>query len=134
MEMNPKTEDQLLSAMSGDKTAELEILSKLSARFLTIISLTIKTYPVLALENNIESKCQEVCKIAVDNVRRLYPVNGDKFNLKRVVIVLNNVLDDYVANLLYIKAKSGSRQAEESLFSLIRKKLDMYLKSKLWRS
>jgi hypothetical protein len=134
MESMSKTEDLIRAVKSGDKTAESEILTKLSARFLPIISLTIKTYPVLAMENSIDSKCQEVCQKAITDVTRLYPLNSDRFTLKRAVIVLHNVLDDYIANLLYKKAKSGSREAEQSLFSLIRKKLEIYLKNKLWRS
>lgn len=134
MESMSKTEDLIRAGKSGNKKAESEILTKLSARFLTIISLTIKTYPVLGMENNFEVRCQEICQKAVADVSRLYPVHSDKFTLKRAIIVLHNVLDDYIANLLYIKAKSGSREAEQSLFSLIRKKLEIYLKNKLWRS
>jgi hypothetical protein len=133
MEALSKTENLFLAARNGKKAAESEILSKLSARFLPIISLTIQKYPVLTLENNLDSKYQEVCQKAVGDVRRLYPIHSDKFTLKHAVIVLHNVLDDYVANRLYQLAKSGNKEAEESLFSLIRKKLDIYLKNKLWR-
>jgi hypothetical protein len=134
METISKTENLLLAAKKGRKRAESEILVKLSARFLPIVSLTIKTYQVLAVENNIDMRCEEVCQKAIANVLRLYPISSDKFSLKRAVIVLHNVLDDYIANALYQLAKSGSTSAEESLFSLIRKKLDIYLKNKFWRS
>lgn len=134
METISKTEDFYHAAKCGDEKAESEILSKLSARFLPIVSHTIKTYPALAVDNNIEDKCREVCQKSVEHVRRLYPFNSEKFSVKRAVIVLQNVLDDYIAGALYRLAKSGSHEAEKSLFSLIRKKLDIYLKNKLWRN
>jgi hypothetical protein len=134
MEMKPNTEDLFRAASVGDKTAESEILSKLFARFLPIVSLTIKTHPVLAKEMNIEVKCGEVCQKAINDVARLYPLNSERFSIKRAVSVLHNVLDDFIANTLYQHAKTGSSEAEESLFSLIRQKLIIYLKSKLWRN
>ena len=120
--------------MSGEQTAESEIFSKMYARFLPIISLTIKTYPALAKENRFDEKCREVCQKAIADIKRLYPLNSGQFTLKRAVTVLHNLLDDYIANNLYDMAKTGNTEAEESLFSLIRKKLEIYLKSRLWRN
>jgi len=128
------TEDLFRAAKTGEKKAESEILSKLSARFFPIASLNIKTYPVLINNIDIDVKCREVCDNAIEKVMRLYPLTSERFSLKRAVAVLHNVLDDFIANALFKLAKEGSRIAEESLFSLIRKKLIIYLNSKFWRN
>jgi hypothetical protein len=123
-----------MMALTGNQLGESEILSKLSARFLPIISLTIKAYPVLLIEDNLDDKCSELCQKAIDNVKRLYPLSTGQFSIKRAVTVLHNLLDDYIANALYQIARSGNRKAEESLFTLIRKKLEIYIKNKFWRN
>ena len=122
------------AAGMNENIREVEITSKLYERFLPIARLNIQAYNVLAKYNDMEVKCQEITKMAISDVERLYPVNSNTFSIKRAVFVLHNVLDNFIANALYERARNGDSKAEQSLFMLLRKKLIVYLKSRIWRN
>ena len=122
------------AARTDNKRMESDILSKLYERFLPIVSLNIQAHKVLRKHPDMEEKCREITKIAISEVERLYPLNSNSFSVKRAVYVLHNVVDKFIANTLYEKAKNGESDAEEYLFSLLRKKLIIYLKNKIWGS
>jgi hypothetical protein len=126
-------EDILQAAQQGDPQANSEIYSELFARFLPIVSLNIQKYTVLTQKVDAEEKCREVCQTAISAIKKLYPLHSKKFSVKRAVAVLHNVIDDFIADALYLLAKEGDRKAEESLFDLLRKKLMIYVKSRLWK-
>jgi len=133
MDEHTNTANLLEAAKTGNQKAESEILSKLFARFLPIVSLNLQKYSVLAETIDLEMKCHEVCQNAILEVKRLYPLNSEKFSVKRAVTVLHNVIDDFIINALYELARSSNSEAEKFLFALIRKKLMIYLRSKIWR-
>ena len=127
-------EEILTAARNGDKEAESELFAKLFVRFLPIVSRDIRMHSVLHDKFDIDTKCREICEQAISEVKRLYPVHSEKFLLKRAVLVLHNVVDDFITDTLYYLAKEGNKEAESFLFSLLRKKLFVYLRSKVWGS
>jgi len=107
MDEHTNTANLLEAAKTGNQKAESEILSKLFARFLPIVSLNLQKYSVLAETIDLEMKCHEVCQNAILEVKRLYPLNSEKFSVKRAVTVLHNVIDDFIINALYELARSS---------------------------
>jgi len=126
-------EDLIITARNGNKQAEEEFFSKLTVRFLSVITRKIRNYSSLTKRINVAEESDAICDFAISEVRRLFPINHPKFSIVWAVNVLHNVVDNFVTNLLVDIAKDGDPEAEDQLFSLIRKKLLERINRKRWR-
>jgi hypothetical protein len=126
-------EDLIITARNGNKQAEEEFFSKLTVRFLSVITREIRNYSSLTKRINVAEESDAICDFAISEVRRLFPINHPKFSIMWAVNVLHNVVDNFVTNLLVDIAKDGDPEAEDQLFSLIRKKLLERINRKRWR-
>ena len=126
-------EDLIITARNGNKQAEEEFFSKLTVRFLSVITREIRNYSSLTKRINVAEESDAICDFAISEVRRLFPINHPKFSIVWAVNVLHNVVDNFVTNLLVDIAKDGDPEAEDQLFSLIRKKLLERINRKRWR-
>ena len=134
MQNQTKTIDILRAARAGDKTAEQEIIAKLTVRFSSLVTCQLQKYPVLTKWIDIEDKSQKICQDALAKIRKLCPPGSSRWKLARAVSVLQNVLDDFITNSLTDLAKQGDAEAENLLFFIIREKLVEQIDRTRWRA
>jgi len=121
---DPSEIKHLISAANaGDKQAQEEFFAKLSVRFSKLITRELRKYPMLANGVSLDKKSYEVCQYAMNEVRKLCPISNPDFSFIHVINVLHNVLDTIISNSLVELAKKGDSEAENLLFSIIRKRL-----------
>lgn len=121
---DPSEIKHLISAANaGDKKAQEEFFAKLSVRFSKLITRELRKHSILANGTSLDNKSYEVCQYAITEVRRLCPLSNSDFSLMQVMNVLHNILDTVITNSLADLAKKGDPEAENLLFSIIRKKL-----------
>ena len=111
------------AANAGDKQAQEEFFIKLSVRFSKVITRELRKYPILANGTSLDQKSHEVCQYALKEVKSLCPLGNPNFSLMQVMSVLHNVLDTIITNSLVDLAKKGNPDAENLLFSIIRRRL-----------
>jgi hypothetical protein len=133
MKNQTKIEDIVKAARAGNKTAEDDFFSKLAVRFLSELTCELQKYPILIKSVNIEDTSQEIWQKALTEVKQLFPLSTKKWKLTRAMSVLRNILDDHITNTLTELAKEGNSEAEELLFSIIRKKLIKQVDRRRWR-
>lgn len=127
-------EQLIVAAHSGDHQAEEKFFLKLAVRFRDIITREVRSYPIFAGRINIIEKSEEVCQLAIDEFRRRYPLNHPRCSMSLAVNVLRQILDNFITNCLVDMARQeGDGEAENLLFSVIRKKLIQRLNQK-WRT
>jgi len=130
-----RMEDLLHSARSGNETAENLFYSNLIERFLPIAKCEIERVPVLLKENKyLEAITIEVCEKAIEEIKTICPVGKVQWSLIRAVHILRNIIDDFILNTLLDLARSGDEEAENILFSILRKKLMQWIESKNWEA
>jgi len=113
----------ITTANAGDKQAQEEFFSKLSVRFSKLITRELRKYPMLANGVSLDNKSHEVCQFALSEVKRLCPLCNPNFSLMQVMNVLHNVLDTVITNSMVDLAKKGNQEAENLLFTILRKRL-----------
>jgi len=111
------------AANAGDKAAQEKFFEKLSVRFSKLITLELRKHPVLKSGINIDKRSHEVCQYAIKEVKKLCPFGTPNFSLIPIMNVLHNILDTVITNLLADLAKKGNLEAENQLFSILRKRL-----------
>ncbi len=111
------------AANAGDQQAQEEFFIKLSVRFSKLITHELRKYPMLANGVGLNKKSDDVCRYAIEEVRRLCPLCNPGFSLMQIMKVLHNILDTVITNSLTDLAKKGNPKAENLLFEIIRKKL-----------
>lgn len=133
MEDNITTAALIQNAITGDQKAEAEIYSKLAVRFSEIIISELSNYPILFKRIDLTEQSLVICQSAVDKLKTLYPLNSKKWSLHRAVGVLYEVLDEFITNSLTDLAQHGDAEAENLLFSMLRKKLAKRIDNKINR-
>lgn len=118
-----KLESLIKAANGGDREAQQELFDKLAVRFSTLITLELQKYPVLLKESNLEHESRKVSQLAIKEVKTLCSFCNPEFSLIQAMNILRNILDTAITNLLSGLAKKGNNEAENMLFSIIRKKL-----------
>jgi predicted NBD/HSP70 family sugar kinase len=127
-------EQLIAAARSGDRQAEEKFLSKLAVRFRAIIAREVRLFPIIAGRAGIIEQSEEVCQLALAEFRRRYPLSHPECSIAVAANVLRQILDNFIANsLAEIARQEGDRNAENLLFSVIRKKLIQRLNQK-WRT
>lgn len=125
-------EELIIAARNGNKQAEEEFFSKLTVRFLSVITREIRNYSSLTKQLNVAEESNAICDFAISEVKRLFPIGHPRFSIVWAVNVLHNVIDNFITNSLVDIAKEGDPDAEDQLFSLIRKKLMERINRKRW--
>ncbi len=110
-------------AMAGNSWAQQEFFNKLSVRFSRLIALELRKYPVLTNEAEFDERVEEICRLAIEEVKKWCPLCSDNFSFVQISNVLRNVLETYITNWLTKLAKTDNLEAESLLFSILRKKL-----------
>lgn len=130
-----KTEDLIRDARSGDETAKNLFYSNLTERFFQIVTCEIGKYPFLQKEiTHLEGTIQEICHEAIEEIKRLCPIDGARWSLIRAMHILHNITEDFIMNILFNHARKGNLEAENQLFSIIRDKLMQWIDSKNWKA
>lgn len=132
MEDQSILEDLIRKARSGDKKAEQELFKKLSVRFSVLIARELRKYRIIIERINLDKSRQEICQGAIQEVKMLCSVSNPAFSIVQTINVLHNVLDTFITNKLVELAKQGSPEAEDLLFSILRKKLMERITNKKW--
>ncbi|HEX9971211.1 MAG TPA: hypothetical protein VGD14_03995 [bacterium] len=127
-------EELILAAKSGNGEAEELFFSKLGVRFSNLVTLELRKYPVVSKRIDLEIEGEQICQLALGELKKLYPVNSSTFSLILAINVLHNVVDGAIANILADLAKQGDEEAENLLFSIIRQKLVERINRKRWRT
>ncbi|MDZ7264446.1 MAG: hypothetical protein ONB16_07670 [candidate division KSB1 bacterium] len=126
-------EELIAAARRGDRQAAEKFFIKLAVRFRDIIAREVRSYPLIAERINIIEKSDEVCQLAIDEFRQRYPFSHPGCSLSLAVNVLRQILDNFITNSLAdIARREKHKEAENVLFSVIRKKLVQRLHTK-WR-
>ena len=127
-------EDLIREARSGNETAEKLFYSNLIERFLPIVKCEIERCPLIPKEIGCpEGMSREICRKAIEEIKTLCPVDNDQWSLMRAVHILRNITDDFIMNMLVDLARKGNAEAENLLFTIIRKKLIQWIESKSWK-
>ncbi|MBN1351840.1 RNA polymerase sigma factor [candidate division KSB1 bacterium] len=121
------------AARGGNKKAESEFFSKLAVRFSPFVARELMGYPVLKKRINPAEETDTICQSAIEEIKKLYPLNSPEWSLMRAFSVLQNVLDDFISGILTVLAQEDDSEAENYLFSLLRKKLAERIEKKEWR-
>ncbi len=127
-----KLEHLICAAKTGDKKAQEDFFKNLTVRFSALITRELRSYPILTNYINLDEKSQEVCHHAINEVKKLCPLSNSNFSIVQAGNVLHNILDTFVTNALVELAKKGDKEAEELLFSILRKKLIERITKKRW--
>ena len=127
-------EELILAAKSGNGEAEELFFSKLGVRFSNLVTLELRKYPVVSKRIDLEIEGEQICQLALGELKKLYPVNSSTFSLILAINVLHNVVDGAIANILADLAKQGDDEAENLLFAMIRQKLVERINRKRWRT
>ena len=127
-----KIEQLITKAKAGDKRAEEEFFTYLSVRFLALITRELRNNPIIANGINLDDKSREICQFAIDDVKKLCPLNSPKFSIIQAGNILRNVLDTFVTNTLVELAKEGNSEAEKRRVSILREKLMERITKKRW--
>ena len=127
-------EELILAAKSGNGEAEELFFSKLGVRFSNLVTLELRKYPVVSKRIDLEIEAEQICQLALGELKKLYPVNSSTFSLILAINVLHNVVDGAIANILADLAKQGDDEAENLLFAMIRQKLVERINRKRWRT
>lgn len=128
------TEKLIRKARSGNNAAKNRFYDRLNVRFLPIVTCELKRHAVLQKANvDLEKAGADICRKALDEIRRICPIDGASWSLKRAVHILHNIADDYIVNALVPMAKDDNAEAENLLFVLIRNKLLQWMERKSWK-
>ena len=126
-------EDLIRDARSGNETAENLFYSNLTERFLPIAKCEIERVPLLQKETKyLETITLEVCEKAIKEIKKICPIHNVQWSLIRAVHILRNIVDDFILDTLLDLARNGDEEAENLLFSIIRKKLIQWIEKKNW--
>jgi len=129
------TEKLIQKARSGNNEAKNRFYDRLNERFLPVIKCELKRYAILQKGiPDIEKTNVDICCKAIDEIKKICPIDGRNWSLKRAVHVLHNITDDYIVNTLVPLAKNGDAEAENLLFVLIRNKLLQWMERKSWKT
>ena len=118
-----KLEHLIKAANGGDKEAKKKLFEKLAVRFSKLIALELQKYPILKNQLSSENKSAQVCQFAIKEVKEICSFGNPEFSLIQAMNILRNIVDTTITNLLANLAKEGNQEAENILFSIIRRKL-----------
>jgi len=128
-------EDLIREARSGNETAEKLFYTNLIVRFLPIVKCEIGRCPPLQKEIGCtEGMSREICQRAVEEIKTICPIGNEQWSLMRAIHILRNITDDFIMNMLVDLARNGNAEAENLLFTIIRKKLIQWIESKSWKA
>ena len=129
-----KAEDLIRNARSGDKIAEKLFYSNLIIRFLPIVKCEIGRYTPLQKEiKSLEEMSREICQEAIEEIKKLCPIHNAQWSLISAIHILRNITDDFIMNTLVNLARNEDAEAENLLFSIIRKKLMQWIERRSWK-
>ncbi|MBN2030861.1 hypothetical protein JW824_11540 [bacterium] len=130
-----ETEALIRNARSGDKSAENLFYSHLIVRFLPVVKCEIGRYSLLEKEVKYRDETiREICEEAIEEIKTLCPIDSAHWSLIRAMHILRNITEDFIMNTLFNLARNGNLEAENQLFSIIRKKLIQWIESKNWKA
>jgi hypothetical protein len=118
-----EVEQIIQAAKSGDPHAQQKIFSLLHVRFLPIVTRRLQISRTAADPGEINLLASGFCSSAVQKINDICPTTHTRWSMVRLMSIFNNLLDDYILNLLTEKAKKGNREAENRLFEILRVKL-----------
>ena len=120
---------------SGDEEAKIRFYSLLAVRFLPVVKCELERHVILKDACiDTDEKGREICLAAIEEIKKISPVDSTRWSLKRAVHILHNITDDFIVNTLVPMAKNNHIEAENLLFILIRNKLLQWIERKRWKT